>query len=206
MRVTARLLTLATILASLSSVASGYLPLDLLRQPGRSIYAIPARFDLAALPNKTVSFFVSDQLPSVLVPNDNFDALLSQIRRAAATWNSVGTSDLRLRFGGISTVVCSAGGARNRRSFRRRYAAGLFAQTSVSNNRPGVSGDSRPCPDLPADRALPSAVTQRPDHLSTGQLLGHVFHDHCARVRTYSGVAAFPDLGHDVDLDDARHH
>ncbi len=35
---------------------------------------------------------------------DNYDAIVSQIRLAAETWNGVATSDVRLRFGGFSTI------------------------------------------------------------------------------------------------------
>ena len=35
---------------------------------------------------------------------DNYDALVSQIRRAAETWNGVATSDVRVRFGGFETL------------------------------------------------------------------------------------------------------
>jgi hypothetical protein len=63
---------------------------------------IPLRFDLGAIPNRTVPFFISEQGPSPLAPGDTFAAWLSQIRLAARVWNDVETSDLRLRFGGIT--------------------------------------------------------------------------------------------------------
>lgn len=61
------------------------------------------RFDVNALPNKTVSFFVSEQGPTQLAPGDSFPALLSQLRAAARVWNGVESSDLRLSFGGVHT-------------------------------------------------------------------------------------------------------
>ena len=61
------------------------------------------RFDVTALPNKTVSFFVSEQGPAQLAPGDSFPALLSQLRSAARVWNAVDSSDLRVNFGGIHT-------------------------------------------------------------------------------------------------------
>ncbi|HEY3444582.1 MAG TPA: IPT/TIG domain-containing protein [Paludibaculum sp.] len=61
------------------------------------------RFDVSALPNKTVSFFVSEQGPTQLAPGDSFPALLSQLRAAAKVWNGVESSDLRLNFGGVHT-------------------------------------------------------------------------------------------------------
>jgi uncharacterized protein (TIGR03437 family) len=61
----------------------------------------PEKYDLTALPNKTVTFYVADSGPAVYGANDSFAAVLSQIRQAAAAWNSVSTSDLRVAFGGV---------------------------------------------------------------------------------------------------------
>jgi len=99
-----RLATLAVLLLSLSSVSSAYY--YWIYFPGRSapFQAYPAKFDLSTLTDKTVSYFISDQPPGKLVDGDNYDALVSQIRLAAESWNSVATSDIRLRFGGFETV------------------------------------------------------------------------------------------------------
>ncbi len=59
------------------------------------------RFDLAALPNKTVIYSVQDSGPSVYPQNDTFASALSQVRQAVSVWNSVATSDIRLAFGGL---------------------------------------------------------------------------------------------------------
>jgi len=59
------------------------------------------KFDLNALPNKTVTFFVSDQSPTAYAPNDSLGSVLSQVKQALATWNGVASSDLRVAFGGI---------------------------------------------------------------------------------------------------------
>ena len=56
---------------------------------------VPEKFDLNALPNKTVTFFVSDNGPAQYPQNDSFASVLSQIRQAAQAWNGVGTSDPR---------------------------------------------------------------------------------------------------------------
>ncbi len=74
------------------------------------------KFDLTRLPNKTVTFFVSDQGPSIYATNDSFGSVLSQIKQAAAAWNSVSTSDLRVAFGGLESYTAnptttSTGGA-----------------------------------------------------------------------------------------------
>jgi uncharacterized protein (TIGR03437 family) len=64
---------------------------------------VPEAFDLSALPNKTVTFFVSDKALNVYGPNDSFGSVLSQVKDAAAVWNSVASSDLRVAFGGLET-------------------------------------------------------------------------------------------------------
>ena len=71
---------------------------------GKAPYVpVPEAFDLSALPNKTVTFFVSDAGLSTYGPNDSFGSVLSQVKQAAAAWNSVASSDLRVAFGGLET-------------------------------------------------------------------------------------------------------
>lgn len=65
----------------------------------------PARFDLTALPVKTVRFYVSEAGPATYAANDSFAAVISQVRQAALVWNSVSSSDLRVAFGGLEDVT-----------------------------------------------------------------------------------------------------
>lgn len=66
------------------------------------------KFDLNALVNKTVPFFiVSDGLTKV-ADGDNQTALMSQIIAAGRVWNDVPTSELRLAFGGYAPAAASA--------------------------------------------------------------------------------------------------
>jgi len=67
--------------------------------------AIYEKYDLASggatmVPNKTVTFFVSDQTPTVYGANDSMASILSQVKQAIDQWNGVATSDLRVMFGG----------------------------------------------------------------------------------------------------------
>lgn len=62
------------------------------------------KFDLATLPDQAVTFFVSDAGPSKYAANDSFPSVLSQIREATRVWNSVSTSALRVKFGGLETT------------------------------------------------------------------------------------------------------
>ena len=63
------------------------------------------KYNLAALPNNTLTFFVADQGPSSFAVNDSFGSVLSQIKQAVAAWNSVSTSDLRVAFGGLESYT-----------------------------------------------------------------------------------------------------
>ena len=65
----------------------------------------PEKFDLAALPNKTVTFFVSENGPSAYSATDTFNSVISQLRQATVAWNAVSTSDLRVAFGGLENIA-----------------------------------------------------------------------------------------------------
>ncbi|MBN9660167.1 MAG: matrixin family metalloprotease [Acidobacteria bacterium] len=74
-------------------------------QSGSAPYTpVYAHYDLNALQNKTVPFFISDSGPTQMASGDSFGAVISQIRSAAAVWNGVATSDIRLSFGGLFTA------------------------------------------------------------------------------------------------------
>lgn len=69
------------------------------------------KFDLNALLNRTVPFFIVSDGQEKLAPGDNSNALMSQILLAARTWSDVSTSDLRLTFGGYAPVASGPQGA-----------------------------------------------------------------------------------------------
>ena len=62
------------------------------------------KFDLTALPNKTVNFLVADSGPASFAANDDFSSVLSQVQQAAIAWNAVNSSDLRVAFGGLESA------------------------------------------------------------------------------------------------------
>jgi uncharacterized protein (TIGR03437 family) len=66
--------------------------------------AAPAKFDLTALPNSTVLFFVSENGPTAYSANDNFASVVTQIQQAAQVWNNVSSSALRVGFGGFEAA------------------------------------------------------------------------------------------------------
>jgi len=68
---------------------------------------IVKKFDLNALNNKTVPFFVSDQAPVNMLSGDSYQGIVSEVRAAADVWNSVSTSQIRLGYGGLFTAGTS---------------------------------------------------------------------------------------------------
>lgn len=66
------------------------------------------KFDLNALVNKTVPFFIVADGLSKVADGDNQNALMSQIIAAGRVWNDVPTSELRLAFGGYAPAAASA--------------------------------------------------------------------------------------------------
>ena len=64
----------------------------------------PAKFDLTALPNNTVWFFVSEAGPTSFSTDDNFASVVGQIRQATQIWNGVSSSALRVGFGGFENA------------------------------------------------------------------------------------------------------
>ncbi len=92
------------ILFGLTSVSSAYYYWTYFPGTAGPFQPYSAKFDLSALLDKTVLYFISDKGPGKLVDGDNYDALVSQIRLAAETWNAVPSSDIRIRFGGFETL------------------------------------------------------------------------------------------------------
>ena len=100
MRTAGRTLLLLTALAVMSPLASAYYYWIFFANGAAPYAPLAAHFDLNALKDNTVQYFISDQAPGPLVPGDNLTAIYSEIRQAAEVWNGVGTSSLRLHFGG----------------------------------------------------------------------------------------------------------
>lgn len=65
----------------------------------------PEKFDLRALPAQTVTFFVSENGPTTYSPTDSFNSVMGQIQQAAAVWNGIGSSALRVAFGGLENAA-----------------------------------------------------------------------------------------------------
>jgi len=67
--------------------------------------SVPEKFDLTALPSQTVTFYVSEDGPTIYSQNDTFNSVLSQIRQATGVWNGVASSALRVAFGGMENTA-----------------------------------------------------------------------------------------------------
>jgi uncharacterized protein (TIGR03437 family) len=95
----------AAAIVGLLVAASSQAAYHYVHYPNRSNFTqIFEKFNLASLPNNTVTFFIADQ-PNTYSPNETFGSVLSQLKQAAAAWNSVGVSDLRVAFGGLETYT-----------------------------------------------------------------------------------------------------
>ncbi len=95
------IVALVALLAALSSIpAFAYAHFVFYLNSGTA----PAKFDLTALPNNTVWFFVSENGPTSYAANDNFASLIGQINHAAQVWNGVTSSALRVGFGGFENA------------------------------------------------------------------------------------------------------
>jgi uncharacterized protein (TIGR03437 family) len=96
-----KILVIAVAAVALSTPAAAYYHFTHYTRGSAPWLPIPEKFDVNALPNKTLTFYVSDNGPTLLVANDSFASLLGTFRQAIQAWNSVGTSDLTLAFGGL---------------------------------------------------------------------------------------------------------
>src|SRR6478672_5027590 len=87
--------------AFLSTPAAAYYHFTHYTRTSAPFLPIQEKFDLNTLPNKTLTFYVSDNGPTQLLPNDSFASILGAFRQAIQAWDGVATSDLRLTFGGL---------------------------------------------------------------------------------------------------------
>ncbi len=121
----------------LTSGASGYYHFVHFLSSSAPFTPVPEKYNLTALHNKTLPYFIADDGPQVFAAGDSFPALLSQIRMAAKTWNDVGTSDLRIGFGGLVPAGNTTSGAAIDVSFDDDIPPGLIAYggpTSLSSD------------------------------------------------------------------------
>ncbi|HYP13626.1 MAG TPA: carboxypeptidase regulatory-like domain-containing protein, partial [Bryobacteraceae bacterium] len=99
----------ALIILALTCVSASHAYYHYFRYSSRATWrALPEKFDLTALPGKTLTYFVRDHSQVQLISGDTHAGLLSQIQLAAQTWDKVAFSDLRLTFGGFTNPNVSS--------------------------------------------------------------------------------------------------
>src|SRR3954451_5258518 len=125
----------------LTGAASGYY--HFVHFPGRNgpYPVVPEKFDITALPNKTLRFYIAEQGPDKISTSDSFPAIVSQVKLAAKAWNDVATSDLRLSFGGLITLGTTQVAPGVDVTFDSDIPPGIRAQTAITNwDYSGVTG------------------------------------------------------------------
>jgi len=139
---------------------------------------VPAKFDLAALPNKTLTIFVSATGPQQLPPNDNFASILTQVRQATRAWDGVTTSDLRVAFGGVYTDGTAQTTPSVEVIFDSEVPPGLLAFTSPTQANDMVTRpDGSFFPITQSVIHLKSDMTQRPGPSYTDAFYMTVVHE-----------------------------
>ncbi len=123
---------LAVAMVALSPIASAYYYWVFFAGRTGPFTPIPARYDLTALSNSTIPYLIQSSGPAVLVPGDTFNALISQIRLAAETWNTVSTSAIKLSFGGLSPMTQPDSSPEVDVVFDDNMPPGLLAQTRLT--------------------------------------------------------------------------
>ncbi len=128
--------------------------------PFRPIYD---RFDLNALPGRAVPFLITMNGPLTLAPGDSETAVISQIRAAAAVWNSVTTSELRLVFGGFREEGNGLSTPYIQVEFTDELPPGVIAQGGpISRLDPAEGPDGAFTPIARSLLRLPRDLSSRP--------------------------------------------
>ncbi|HSR07095.1 MAG TPA: matrixin family metalloprotease [Bryobacteraceae bacterium] len=100
-----RALLLLAALGMVSPVASAYYYYVFFANGSSPYIPLPAHYDLKAIKDSTIQYFISDVPPGPLMPGDTLTDIYSEIRQAAAVWDGVGSSGLRLHFGGTRNMA-----------------------------------------------------------------------------------------------------
>src|SRR5665213_907034 len=95
-----RALLLLAALGVVSPVASAYYYYVFFANGSSPYIPLPAHYDLKAIKDSTIQYFISDVPPGPLMPGDTLTDIYSEIRQAAEVWDGVKSSGLRLHFGG----------------------------------------------------------------------------------------------------------
>lgn len=121
------------------------------------------KLDLRALPGKTVQYFIALNGPLTLAEGDSEAAVISQIRAAAAVWNNVQSSEIRLAFGGFRESDAEMGGPYIQVEFTDELPPGIVAQGGpISRLEPEEGPDGLFTPIARSVLRLPRNLASRP--------------------------------------------
>jgi hypothetical protein len=101
---TRRALLLLAALGVISPVASAYYYYVFFANGAAPYIPLPAHYDLKAIKDSTIQYFVSDVPAGPLMAGDTVTDIYSEIRQAAAVWDDVKSSGMRLHFGGTRNM------------------------------------------------------------------------------------------------------
>ncbi|MGD0500555.1 MAG: matrixin family metalloprotease [Bryobacteraceae bacterium] len=138
-----RILAVVAVVAGLVTPAEAYYHYVHFLTGAPPYVPVYEKFDLGALPNKTVSVFVSGAAPHT-AGNDSFASVLSQVKQAAAAWNAVSASDLRVAFGGLIAPAQTANTPGIEVTFTSDLPPGVLAEAAPTVNvaaKPVVAAD-----------------------------------------------------------------
>ena len=137
-----RLSVIAGILAAVTPAAAYYHYVHYLNSSSPYTVAFE-RYDLTALPDQTVTFFVSNTGPASFTANDSFPSLLEQLRNATMVWNSIASSSLRVGFGGLQTAGTQQSVPTGQVLFSDQIPPGVLAYTvlTVPTNTVATAAD-----------------------------------------------------------------
>jgi len=121
------------------------------------------KFDLRALPGKTVPYFISMNGPLTLAEGDSEAAVISQIRAAAAVWNGVQSAEIRLAFGGFREAGAEMGAPYIQVEFTDELPPGIIAQGGPISRLDAEEGpEGRFTPIARSVLRLPRNLATRP--------------------------------------------
>ena len=147
--------------AFLSSPAAGYYHFTHYLRTTTPVQAIPEKFDLNALPDKTLTFYVSENGPTQLLPSDSFASVIGAFRQAIQVWDSVGTSDLRVAFGGLYNPGASFNTPVAQIVFSDDVPPGIVEMAGPTSKQ-GVNAASQFVPISASTVIVPRNLTQNP--------------------------------------------
>ena len=104
--------------------------------------ALPAKWDLTTLTNNTVYFYVADSglNTAAMLPGDGYQTLVSELRAAAAVWNTVPGSAIQIGYGGMFHSDGTDSNAGINVDFSDTISPGLLAISGVTTVANPVAG------------------------------------------------------------------